>query len=405
MNLPEHEILRRLGAGVSLAAVLADAGSTADAFAAWWRSTLRGRVPASTGVRRCGVRHSVSIRRDDWGIPHIHADNDADLFFGFGYAMAQDRLWQLDFFRRKGAGRLGRDFGPAKRRTAISWSAWSACPACWTGTCSPAPSASGGSRSRNGSAWHTETCNLLTAFADGINAHIDEIGDELPIEFGLLDYRPEPWTPVDCLTIEGDFRWYLTGRFPVIVIPELARRVLGDGPLYRAFPASRGATRRASCRRAISAQAVRGHPAPAGGRRPRRPAGAEAAAITGWSAGTVSATASRCSPAIRTCRLTPCRGGTRSICAAARSTWRAWPMPACPAVMFGRTERVAWGCTNNICSQRDLYQEKTDPAPSRLFPLRRPLGAGPRARGSHRGQRSGPGAKDDPLFAQWTDCR
>ena len=33
-----------------------------------------------------------------------------------------------------------------------------------------------------------------------------------------------------------------------------------------------------------------------------------------------------------------------------------------PAVMFGRNERVAWGCTNNICSQRDLYQEKTDPA-------------------------------------------
>ena len=33
-----------------------------------------------------------------------------------------------------------------------------------------------------------------------------------------------------------------------------------------------------------------------------------------------------------------------------------------PGVMFGRTERVAWGCTNNICSQRDLYLEKTDPA-------------------------------------------
>ena len=53
---------------------------------------------------------------------------------------------------------------------------------------------------------------------------IEESGDNLPIEFDLLDYRPEPWQPVDCLLIENEFRWYLTGRFPVIAMPELARR-------------------------------------------------------------------------------------------------------------------------------------------------------------------------------------
>src|SRR5262249_22134611 len=73
------------------------------------------------------------------------------------------------------------------------------------------------------------------AFSDGINALMEESRERLPIEFDLLDYQPEPWSPVDCLTIEGEFRWYLTGRFPVIVIPELAKRSLGDGPLYRAF--------------------------------------------------------------------------------------------------------------------------------------------------------------------------
>src|SRR5438128_1175424 len=69
----------------------------------------------------------------------------------------------------------------------------------------------------------------------GINKVIEDSHVNLPIEFDLLDYQPEPWSPVDCLTIEGEFRWYLTGRFPVIVIPELARRALGDGPLFRAF--------------------------------------------------------------------------------------------------------------------------------------------------------------------------
>src|SRR5262249_3923024 len=81
---------------------------------------------------------------------------------------------------------------------------------------------------------------LVTAFTHGINAHLAETRDRLPIEFDLLDYRPEPWSPVDCLTIEGEFRWYLTGRLPVIVIPELARRGIGDGPLYRAFLETEG---------------------------------------------------------------------------------------------------------------------------------------------------------------------
>src|SRR5262249_13915863 len=56
-----------------------------------------------------------------------------------------------------------------------------------------------------------------------------------PIEFDLLEYRPEPWLPTDSLAIIGEFRWYLTGRFPVIAIPESAKRTLGSGPLYQAF--------------------------------------------------------------------------------------------------------------------------------------------------------------------------
>src|SRR5262249_41982810 len=60
-------------------------------------------------------------------------------------------------------------------------------------------------------------------------------GETLPIEFELLGYRPSAWRPQDSLAIAAEFRWYLTGRFPVIVIPELAKRVLGTGALYEAF--------------------------------------------------------------------------------------------------------------------------------------------------------------------------
>jgi acyl-homoserine lactone acylase PvdQ len=112
MNLAAKEILRRLGDGESIASVCAVAGLSRKEFDAWWQRETASRVPVTTGNQRAGVRNSVQIARNQWGIPSIQADNDDDLFFGFGYAMAQDRLFQLDFLRRKGAGRLSEILGP-----------------------------------------------------------------------------------------------------------------------------------------------------------------------------------------------------------------------------------------------------------------------------------------------------
>ena len=131
--------------------------------------------------------------------------------------MGQDRLFQLDWLRRKGAGRLAEILGEdglssdVLARTVglnrIARAEWDRLP--------------------------EETRRLLSAFSLGINALIEASGDNLPIEFELLDYRPEPWQPVDCLLIENEFRWYLTGRFPVIAMPELAAPVLGGRAALR----------------------------------------------------------------------------------------------------------------------------------------------------------------------------
>src|SRR5437588_10052880 len=64
---------------------------------------------------------------------------------------------------------------------------------------------------------------------------MEQTAGNWPIEFDLLDYQPAPWSITDTLAIIGEFRWYLTGRFPVIAIPELVKRAVGDRPLYRAF--------------------------------------------------------------------------------------------------------------------------------------------------------------------------
>src|SRR5262249_32370895 len=219
MDLMARRVLKRLGDGEPIASVCSSEGVSRAEFDAWWRRESASRVPGAVGTRQAPVAAPVQIDRDERGIPHIRAEGAADLFFGFGYAMAADRLFQMDFLRRKASGRLAEVLGPGAVETdlvgrtvglrRIAEAEWGALP--------------GGARS------------LGEAVPSGVNALIGETSDRPPIEFDLLDYRPEPWSPVDCLAVEVEFRWYLTGRLYVIAMPELAKRALGPGPLYRAF--------------------------------------------------------------------------------------------------------------------------------------------------------------------------
>src|SRR4051794_25213801 len=112
MKVPSQEILARLGSGESIDSVCERVGMTREAFDAWWQGEVARRVPSMEGVRAAAVRGPVRIDRDALGVPHIQAENDPDLFFGFGYAMAADRLFQMDYLRRKGRGRLAEVVGP-----------------------------------------------------------------------------------------------------------------------------------------------------------------------------------------------------------------------------------------------------------------------------------------------------
>src|ERR1041385_6594123 len=66
-----------------------------------------------------GIKERVTIRRDERGIPYIEAQNDEDLYFGQGYATAQDRLWQLDLFRRTARGELAEVLGAGPNNIAL----------------------------------------------------------------------------------------------------------------------------------------------------------------------------------------------------------------------------------------------------------------------------------------------
>ena len=90
--MTDRDLLIRLGRGDSITAVCAAAGITRAKFDARWHETCRRRVPPASGAspipKAHGLVETVRIERDAWGIPHVYATNDADLFFGFGYATA-----------------------------------------------------------------------------------------------------------------------------------------------------------------------------------------------------------------------------------------------------------------------------------------------------------------------------
>jgi penicillin amidase len=135
-------------------------------------------------VRVAGLEKQVEILRDKWGVPHIYASTEHDLFFSQGYITARDRLFQIDLWRRAGTGKLAEVLGPsAVERDTLAravnfrgdWNAeWAAY--------------GGGTRA------------IVTAFTDGINAYIKGLGGKLPPEFALAGYAPGLWAPEDCLS-------------------------------------------------------------------------------------------------------------------------------------------------------------------------------------------------------------
>jgi penicillin amidase len=178
---------------------------------------------------------------------------------------------------------------------------------------------------------------------------MDESRDIPPIEFDLLNYLPEPWAPADCLAIMGEFRWYLTGRFPVIAAPEMVKRALGDGPLYRDFIVGEFDDESILHRGEYTAGPATVSSSTTGGSNNWVLAGSR----TKTGKPLVASDPHVPFAAVSLWHEIVLNGGTFRVAGVAYA--------GMPAVMIGRNERVAWGVTNNICSLRDLYQEKTDP--------------------------------------------
>lgn len=153
----------------------------------------RGRWPRTQGkLSAPGLEGPVEIIRDTWGVPHIFAKNETDLFFAQGYVQAQDRLWQMEMSRQISNGTLATMLGPngvpvdrflrtlgLRRAAERGWS-----------------QVTGDARA------------FAEAFCAGVNARMK--AEPLPLECSIFGVTPEPWTPVDTLT-RGNMLAYALG--------------------------------------------------------------------------------------------------------------------------------------------------------------------------------------------------
>ena len=130
-----------------------------------------------------GLSAPVEVIRDEWGVPHIYAANEHDLFFAQGYSHAQDRLWQMEFNRHVSGGALAELFGR------------------------PLVADDKGLRTfglrraaeRDLALLSPATRAILEAYAQGVNAYVASHRGRLPVEFAILGVVPKPWTPVDSI--------------------------------------------------------------------------------------------------------------------------------------------------------------------------------------------------------------
>jgi len=149
-------------------------------------SPIRGNLVAP------GLKEPVSVLRDRWGVAHIYAKNQHDLFFAQGFVVAQDRLFQMEMWKRAGQGRLAEVLGPSAVQRDINARLLRY----------------RGDMKAEYESYSPDAEAILSAFTDGINAEIRSLtakaktkktGPGLPIEFQLAGFAPEPWKPQDCL--------------------------------------------------------------------------------------------------------------------------------------------------------------------------------------------------------------
>ena len=176
----------------------------------------RARPDYNASITNAPVGRAVDVWRDSAGVPHVWAQSHEDMLFAQGYLHAEERLWQMELFRRVGEGRLAEIFGAAMidtdrfLRTLGIWQAAAA----------------------NARQLEPAQRRLLEGYVAGVNYWIDHHAGPLPPEFVTLRISPEKWTLQHSLAIEKIMSWDLSVYSAAAQITEAAHRLGAEKAKY-----------------------------------------------------------------------------------------------------------------------------------------------------------------------------
>ena len=310
----------------------------------------------------------ASVRVDDDGVPHVEADDEAAAYFAVGYLQAFHRLFPMDLQRRVMRGRLSEVVGEATVE-------------------SDEFNVAMGFRDAARATWdlvrETATGALVEAYAAGVNAAMD--AETPPVEFELLGYEPEPWTPVDSMLMEKQISWTLTGSFAGLRRALVAdrfgadraatlfpRRLDHDAPILDGDEERLGEP----AERVGAARVARG----ADGAAPDAPDPIDPA-LTGWLSGFESPTGVGSNSWVvsgeHTASGTPTVAYDPHLSLSAPPLWyeqrvetpersvRGATFPGVPFVIAGASDRATWSFTNVGADVLDCYRYEVDEADER----------------------------------------
>jgi len=345
-------------------------------FTALPPSTVRAQTaaaPQADAVRLQGLKKSVTVRRDERGIPYIEAADEEDLYFAQGYVTASDRLWQMDLMRRTARGELSEIFGRAtleddKRRRTYGFA-----------QVAEASAAQSDPRSRA----------VMEAYARGVNAYIDTLDDKsLPAEFQILGFRPRHWTPADSAAVGKNFAEALSTTWALDVAraafanlpPEKVAALFPEtSPLDVLVVGSDKADKKSAPPAKRTSTLLKDPAAVLAELASIQETEARTRARVGLYAEDLAASNNWVVSGKRTASGKPLLANDPHLAPSAPSIWYMVHLSApglrvagvtaagAPGVIIGHNERIAWGLTNLGPDVQDVYREKFDPQNPRKY--------------------------------------
>ncbi len=311
---------------------------------------IKRSIPNYEATKRLeGLSAPVQIFYDEFKAAHIVAETKRDLFFAQGYAHARERLWQMEVQRRAATGRLAEVLGEGAigfdklfRTVGINRLAkelWA-----WEGL-------------------SEDSRMVLTAYSEGVNAFLDEVRrkeSSLPIEFDVLGYEPESWSPEDCLAIVRLMGWELNIAWHIdIALAEIEHK-LGKAKameLYPDYPKGKPVIVSAQA----TTQAVQALRAFRDGDSECRAMFGSLGSHIGSNAWAVTRRKSTTGKAILANDphlgfMTPSRWyEVQLLCKAETLNAAGCSLPGTPALVLGKTDKLAWGLTNVMADDCDFF--------------------------------------------------